>query len=107
MNSCFFRYRSYGSSPRKFFGNEALEEYREDREGRKGEGRIMRKTICWSLMVLLVMLFGSLIMPGKCPAAEGVPRGGMMTEQEVAAEKFFSNLEATLGEKFFDYRKRP
>ena len=67
----------------------------------------MRKTICWSLMVLLVMLFGSLIIPGKCPAAEGAPRGGMMTEQEVAAEKFFSNLEATLAEKFFDYRKRP
>jgi len=67
----------------------------------------MRKTICWSLMVLLVILFGSLILPGTCPAAEGAPHGGMMTEQEVAAEKFFSSLEATLGEKFFDYRKRP
>ena len=67
----------------------------------------MRKTMCWSLMVLLLMPFGSFIIPGKCPAAEGGPRGGMMTEQEVATEKFFSNLEATLGEKFFDYRKRP
>jgi hypothetical protein len=42
------------------------------------------------------MLFGSLIIPGKCPAAEGAPRGGMMTEQEVAAEKFFSNLKPLL-----------
>ncbi len=67
----------------------------------------MRKTMCWSLMVLLLMPFGSLIIPGKCPAADGGPRGGTMTEQEVATEKFFSNLEATLGEKFFDYRKRP
>jgi len=73
----------------------------------RGERRIMRKTMCWSLMVLLLMPFGSFIIPGKCPAAEGVSRGGMMTEQEVATEKFFSNLEATLGEKFFDYRKRP
>jgi len=73
----------------------------------RGERRIMRKMVCWSLMVLLFMSFGSFIIPGKCPAAEGGPRGGMMTEQEVAAEKFFSNLEATLGEKFFDYRKRP
>jgi len=63
--------------------------------------------MCWSLMVLLLMPIGSIIIPAKCPAAEGDPRGGIMTEQEVAAEKFFSNLEATLGEKFFDYRKRP
>jgi hypothetical protein len=73
----------------------------------RGERRIMRKAMCWSLMVFLLMPFGSLVIPGESPAAEGVPRGGLMTEQEVAAEKFFSNLEATLGEKFFDYRKRP
>jgi hypothetical protein len=73
----------------------------------RGERRIMRKTMCWSLMVLLLMPFGSFIIPGKCPAAEGGPRGGLMTEQEVAAEKFFSNVEAALAEKFFDYRKRP
>ena len=73
----------------------------------RGERRIMRKAMCWSMMVLLLLPFGSFIIPGKCAAAEASPRGGLMTEQEVETEKFFSNLEATLSEKFFDYRNRP
>jgi len=73
----------------------------------RGERRIMRKTMCLSLMVLLWMALESIFFPGPWPAAEGPPREGLMTEQEVATEKFFSSLEAALSEKFFDYRKRP
>ena len=73
--------------------------------GRKGEKRTMRKTI---LLLLMILLMGSVsfIIPSNCPAAEGVASGGLLTEQEVVTEKFFSSLEAALGKKFFDYRKR-
>jgi hypothetical protein len=56
----------------------------------------------------MILLMGSVsfIIPSNCPAAEGVASGGLLTEQEVVTEKFFSSLEATLAKKFFDYRKR-
>jgi len=105
MDELFFRVAAHVGRPqRNAVGMKPLK-IMEKTE--RGERRIMRKTMRWSLMVLLLMPFGFLVIPGECRAAEGGPRGGLMTEQEVAAEKFFSNLEATLGEKFFDYRKRP
>ncbi|MDH4265886.1 MAG: hypothetical protein OEW45_09640 [Deltaproteobacteria bacterium] len=45
-----------------------------------------------------------------CPLIQGADRSGtsrLATEQEIAAEKFFSSLETALAKKFFDYRNRP
>ena len=47
------------------------------------------------------------VLPGPYAAEEGMPAQRMLTEQETATEKFFSLLEATLAEKFFDLRFRP
>jgi hypothetical protein len=44
---------------------------------------------------------------GETRAAEKETPTSVLTEQEAATEKFLSNLEATLAQKFFDYRKRP
>ena len=57
--------------------------------------------------VLFCLFLSTIIMPGKTPAAEGIAPAGPVTEQERAMEKFLSNLEAALAEKFFDYRSRP
>ncbi len=47
------------------------------------------------------------VLPGPYAAEEGISARRILTEQETATEKFFSLLEATLAEKFFDFRIRP
>jgi len=47
------------------------------------------------------------VLPGPYAAEEGISAKRVLTEQETATEKFFSLLEATLAEKFFDFRIRP
>jgi hypothetical protein len=74
----------------------------ESKERCRGEGTQRGKNIsAWSI-ALLFFLLAAFILPGKTPAAEG-----NVTEEELAAEKFLSNLEAALAKKFFDYRLRP
>jgi hypothetical protein len=61
-------------------------------------------------MLLIAFFSISLLMPvlpGPCAADQGNPAQRMLTEQESATEKFFSLLEATLAEKFFDLRLSP
>ncbi|MBI5967083.1 MAG: hypothetical protein HY882_04390 [Deltaproteobacteria bacterium] len=58
-----------------------------------------------ALFCLISATFGYLIATSS--AQEGVASGRLLTEQEVATEKFFSSLEAALAKKFFDHRKRP
>lgn len=61
---------------------------------------------------LLLIAFFSIslwvsVLPGAYAAGEGMSGNRTLTEQETATEKFFSLLEATLAEKFFDFRLRP
>lgn len=79
----------------------------------KDQGKNMRirsfSIIGISLFVLLFM--ASLLPSGadeqKATAEKAGPPPVFQTEQEVATEKFLCNLEASLADKFFDYRKRP
>ncbi len=61
---------------------------------------------------LLLIAFFSIslsvpVLPGPYAAEEGMSANRTLTEQDAATEKFFSLLEATLAEKFFDFRLRP
>jgi hypothetical protein len=73
----------------------------------KGRRRIIRKTMFFLWMLLLSSIFATLGFSGEGPAAEEPASGRLLTEQEVAMENFFASLEASLAQKFFDYRKRP
>jgi TolB-like protein len=59
------------------------------------------------LIAVMSLLGMGLILSPDVVAAEAVPSKLLPTEQENAAEKFFSALEASLAEKFFDARQRP
>jgi len=59
------------------------------------------------LIALLSLLGMGLILSPDGDAAEAVASKRLPTEQENAAEKFFSALEASLAEKFFNVRLRP
>jgi len=59
------------------------------------------------LMALMGLLGMGLVWSADGYGAEAVPLKRLPTEQENAAEKFFSALEASLAEKFFDARRRP
>ena len=61
---------------------------------------------------LFVLLFMASLLPSgaaeqEATAEKAGPPPVFQTEQEVATEKFLCNLEASLADKFFDYRKRP
>jgi len=79
----------------------------------KDQGKIMRirsfPIIGISLFVLLFMasLLSGCATDQQAAAEKAGPPPAFQTEQEVAAEKFLSNLEGSLAHKFFDYRKRP
>jgi hypothetical protein len=62
-----------------------------------------------SLFVLLLVasLLSGCATDQKAAAEKAGPPPSLQTEQEVAEEKFLSNLERSLASKFFDYRKRP
>ncbi len=76
----------------------------EKRERKRRES-ILGKPVFYA--ALLCLLLSAFISSGESPAAEGVAPAGPVTEQERATEKFLSNLEAALAQKFFDYRNRP
>ena len=59
------------------------------------------------LIAVMSLLGMGLGLSPDVNAAEAVPSKLLPTEQENAAEKFFSALEASLAEKFFDARQRP
>ena len=59
------------------------------------------------LIALMSLLGMGLVLGADAYGAEAGPAKRLMTEQEIAAEKFFASLEAALAEKFFDARKRP
>ncbi|MBP1716677.1 MAG: hypothetical protein H6Q43_115 [Deltaproteobacteria bacterium] len=59
------------------------------------------------LIALLSLLGMGLVLNPDIDAAEATPSKLLPTEQENAAEKFFSALEASLAEKYFDARRRP
>ena len=58
-------------------------------------------------IVLFALFFLALMFAGKGTAAEPSAPSAPRTDQELATEKFLSNLEGALSQKFFDYRKRP
>lgn len=59
------------------------------------------------LIAVMSLLGMGLVLSPDIEAAEAVPSKLLPTEQENAAEKFFSALEASLAEKFFEARRRP
>ncbi len=59
------------------------------------------------LIALMSLLGMGLVLSADGYGAEAAPLQRLPTEQEIAAEKFFSALEASLAEKFFDARQRP
>ena len=61
----------------------------------------MRQRVFLAALLSLIMMSFSLL------GDEALASGRLLTEQEAATEKFISSLEATLAQKFFDYRKRP
>ncbi|MCX5905637.1 MAG: hypothetical protein NTY64_00180 [Deltaproteobacteria bacterium] len=61
----------------------------------------------WWVGLLCCLTWSMAIFPAAIPAAEKPSSGEMLTDQEIATEKFFSSLEASLAQKLFDYRKRP
>jgi hypothetical protein len=72
------------------------------KQGGKGKMRPI------AILVAVVSLFGmGLITNSEGQAAEAVPSTRLPSEQENAAEKFLSTMEASLAQKFFDARKRP
>ncbi len=73
----------------------------------KGGRRMTRKKMSFLFVLLLGLAFSAAQFFSADPAAEGLTSGRSLTEQEVATQKFFSSLEATLAQEFFDYRKRP
>ena len=61
-----------------------------------------------AVLIALISLLGmGLVLSADGYGAEATPSTRPPTEQENAAEKFFSALEASLAEKFFDARQRP
>ncbi len=81
----------------------SMKEYQ--RKGRERRESNLAKPIFFA--VLLCLLLSTFIFPAEAPAAEGVAPASLPTEQMAATEKFLSNLEAALAQKFFDYWKRP
>jgi len=79
----------------------------------KDQGKNMRIRSFPIIGVLLfVLLFMVALLSGcatdqKAAVEKAEPPPAVQTEQEVAAEKFLSNLEGSLADKFFDHRKRP
>jgi hypothetical protein len=75
----------------------------------EGERRMSGKRTFFLLLFILLLglIFSTARFFGEDPAAEGLTSDHSLTEQEVATQKFLSSLEATLAQKFFDYRKRP
>ncbi|MGB9699776.1 MAG: hypothetical protein ACPL5I_10365 [Thermodesulfobacteriota bacterium] len=57
--------------------------------------------------VLIFFLIYLLTLTGGISRAEEKSTEQRLSEQELATEKFLSNLEAKLAYKFFDYRQRP
>jgi len=62
--------------------------------------------LVWGTIVIALFCFG-LLPPATAQNPEKGALGRMLTEEEIAREKFYSGLEATLAQKFFDYRRRP
>ncbi len=58
-------------------------------------------------MAFLFMAWFQVIFPVSDQTAEGATPRGLLTEQEIATEKFLASLEATLAKKFFDVRRCP
>lgn len=81
----------------------SMQKYRG--KGRERRAPILGKPVFYA--VLLYLLLSAFIFSGMTRAAEGVAPAGVLTEQETATEKFLSNLEAALAQKFYDYRTRP
>jgi hypothetical protein len=76
-----------------------------EKKGRERREPILGKPVFNT--ALFCLLLSAFLFPGMTPAAEGVAPTGVLTEQERATEKFLSNLEAALAQKFFDFRNRP
>lgn len=79
------------------------------RKGKRG-GRDRSKRMLggpFLYAVFLCLFSAAFIFSEKTLAAEGAVAAGLPTEQEAATQKFLSNLEAALAQKFFDYRSRP
>ncbi len=75
--------------------------------GKKGSPKhILRVTAFLGWMLFPILVF-SLLAGGQAGAAEKPALSASPTEQEVATDKFLSQLEAALAQKFFDFRTRP
>ena len=63
-----------------------------------------RKRFFIALIFLIPLIWG---WAQKSPATEELTPEQVLTDQEIATEKLFSSLEASLAKWYFDYRKRP
>jgi hypothetical protein len=73
----------------------------------KGGRPVIRKKMIFLMTLLLSLIWTILQFSGEGLAEGGLTSGRLLTEEEVATENFLSTLEATLAQKFFDYRNRP
>lgn len=65
----------------------------------------MRKMVVFIAFLSFISVTSGVI--DKCAAEERSVSGRLLTEQEIATEKFLSGLESALAKKFFHYRNRP
>jgi hypothetical protein len=86
----------------KFFPNVGIKA-----GGKKGGPEHIRWVAALLGGVLFPLFLFSLLLGGEAGAAEKPPLPALPTEEEVATEKFLSQLEAALAQKFFDFRNRP
>lgn len=65
----------------------------------------MRKMVVFIAFLSFISVTSGVL--DKCAAEEGSVSGRLLSEQEIATEKFLSGLESALAKKFFHYRNRP
>lgn len=65
----------------------------------------MRKIVVFIAFLSFIAVTSGVL--DKCAAEEGSVSGRLLSEQEIATEKFLSGLETALAKKFFHYRNRP
>lgn len=86
----------------KFFPDAGIKAV--DKKGRPKPILWLPALLGWVLFPILLFFF---FLGGETGAAEKAALPALPTEPEMATENFLSQLEATLAQKFFDYRTRP
>ncbi len=61
----------------------------------------------WGMVPLTLLLILGCLLPAMAQTPGKVFPARVLTEEGIAREKFYSSIEATIAQKFFDSRKRP